>query len=149
MVFWMLAVEEKTPNEIKKNERISNADFQKITFALEKVDLVKTNSRGQVTSTHKGLYRWDSSSSLVQKLNRDWSRLTLDKSLRSSANQFHHLSYVQVSKRNRDKIIEKFSDLINEIANLHQTSKYEKHQTQLVPLSIVVGAVNSGFYDRD
>ncbi len=149
MVFWMLTIEEKTPHEIKKNERISAVDFQKIIYSLEKIDLVKTNSKGQITSTHKGLYRWDDSSPLVKRINRDWSRLTLDKSLQASPNRFHRLSYVQVSKKNRDKIIEKFYDLMNEIANLHQISKYEKHHTQLVPLSIVVGAVNSGFYDRE
>jgi DNA-binding Xre family transcriptional regulator len=149
MVFWMLTVEEKTPTEIKKNERISAIDFQKLIYALEKIDLIKTNPKGRITSTHKGLYRWDASSSLVQKLNRDWSRLTLEKSLRTATNQFHRLSYIQVSKKNRDKIIEKFSDLMNEIANLHQTSKYEKYQNQLVPLSIVVGAAGSGFFDRE
>ena len=148
MVFWMLTVEQKTPAAIKKIEKISSVDFQKIIYKLASVDLLKINAQGQITATHKGLYRWDETSPLVQKINRDWSHLTLDKSLRTADNHFHRLSYVQVSKKNRDKIVEKISDLINEIANLHQISKYEKHQEPLVPLSIVVATAGSGFFDR-
>ncbi len=148
MIFWMLAVEQKMPSEIKKNEKMTAIDFQKIIYKLESVDLLKTNAKGQIIFIHKGLYRWSDNNPLVQKMNRDWSHLTLNKSLTAAQNHFHRLSYVQVTQKNRDKIIEKFSDLMNEIANLHQISKYEKHQGQLVPLSIVVAATGSGFFDR-
>ncbi len=147
MIFWMLTIERKSPLEIKKSEKISAADFQKILYKLESVDLI--NTKGQITATHKGLYRWGDSSPLVQKMNSEWSKLTLEKSLKKSAHHFHRLSYVQITKKDRDKIIEKISDLMNEIANLHQSSKYEKNQDQLVPLSIVIASTGSGFFDRD
>jgi DNA-binding Xre family transcriptional regulator len=153
IIFWQLTVENKTPEEIRKNEKMTFNDFQKIIFKLEKVDLIKTNLKGQITSAHRGLYRWNESTPLVQKINSDWSKLTLDKALannkKNKKSTFHHLSYVQVSEKNRATILQKLADLMNEIAHLHQISKFESHSTDLVPLSLVIAADGSGFFDRE
>jgi DNA-binding Xre family transcriptional regulator len=153
IIFWQLTVENKTIEEIRKNEKLTAIDFQKIIFKLEKVDLIKTGPKGKIVSAHRGLYRWNESTPLVQKINSDWSKLTLDKALtnkkKNNKSTFHHLSYVQVTEKNRIAILQKLADLMNEIAHLHQISKFESHRSDLVPLSLVIAADGSGFFDRE
>ncbi len=153
IIFWQLTVENKTVEEIRKNEKLTAIEFQKIIFKLEKVDLIKTSPHGKIISAHRGLYRWNESTPLVQKINSDWSKLTLDKALtnkrKNKKSTFHHLSYVQVTEKNRIAILQKLTDLMNEIAHLHQISKFDSHRSDLVPLSLVIAADGSGFFDRE
>ena len=146
-IFWKLTIENLTADEIKKTEKITSRDFQKILFSLEKVDLLKTNSRGHVVSIHKGLHRWNESSPFVKKINKNWSTWTLEKTFLHPDQSFQRLSYVQLTKKQRDQFIEKFSDLMNDLARAHQIAKLENTRLDLLPLSVVFAATKSGVFE--
>lgn len=146
-IFWKLTIEDLPAEDIKKSEKMSSLEFQKIVLKLENADLLKTNSKGKIVSTHKGLYRWNESSPFVKKINKEWSTWTLEKTFLHPEDSFQRLSYVKLPQKQCDLFINKFSELMNDLARAHQMAKLEYKKSELLPLSLVLAVTRSGVFE--
>jgi transcriptional regulator with XRE-family HTH domain len=152
-VFWFLTVEEKSPNEIRKNEKLTEMQLEKFLLRLENLDLIKRNRKGEIISTHKGLYRWSGDHVLLNKLHREWSQNTLKKVLKDKENpkkrdqQLYRLSYLQLTASSRAEFFKRLQELTDDFARRSQREKIELNSNQLIPISLLFALDSSGFLD--
>ncbi|MES2801780.1 MAG: helix-turn-helix domain-containing protein [Bdellovibrionota bacterium] len=146
-VYWLLAVEEKTLDAIKKSEKLTNDQLQRNLLKLENLDLIKIGKNQRIASVHKGLFRWASDGPLVKKLNHEWSENTLKKVLnqKNSADHLHRLSYLRLSEKSKSAFYERLNELVNEFARLSQREKTRYADRDLTSISSLIAIANSGF----
>ena len=148
-VFWFLTIEEKPQEELAKIEKLSHAQTEKSLLKLENLDLIKRNQKGEVVSTHKGLYRWVGESVLLNKLHHDWSHNTLKKVLKNkeSRGKLYRLSYLRLTKQSRDEFFKRLTEVADDFARRSQREKIEYAASQLIPISLLFALDSSGFLD--
>lgn len=146
-IYWFLAVEEKTLEAIKKNEKINTDQLQRQLIKLENLDLIKIGKNHRVISVHKGLFRWASDGPLVKKLNQEWSENTLKKVLSSknSNESLHRLSYLRLSEKSKNQFYDRLNELVNEFARLSQREKNRFSDKDLISVSSLIAVTESGF----
>lgn len=146
-IYWFLAVEEKTLEAIKKNEKINTDQLQRHLVKLENLDLIKIGKNHRVISVHKGLFRWASDGPLVKKLNHEWSENTLKKVLNSknSNTSLHRLSYLRLSEKSKSQLYDRLNELVNEFARLSQREKNRFNDKDLISISSLIAVSDSGF----
>lgn len=146
-IFWRLAIEERTPQEVQKLEKLQSQQLEKCLLKLENIDLIKVNKKREIISVHKGLYRWIGDSKLLNKINKEWSYNTLDKTLnaKEDPNYVHRLSFLKLSPTTRNQFYQELNDLVDKYARKSQREKLDKPNSELAPLSLLISLAPTDF----
>lgn len=150
-IYWRLAIEEKDSKDISKNEKLSSSQIEKSLLKLQRLELLRLDSKKQISFVHKGIYRWVGDNKLLNKLNHDWSYNTLDKVLKNKNNKdlqsLHRLSYLKLKPSTQTQFFLDLHQLVDTYARKSQREKMEVSKKDLAPTSLVIAAVNSEFLD--
>lgn len=146
-IFWRLAIEERSPQEVQKLEKLQSQQLEKCLLKLENIDLIKVNKKREIISVHKGLYRWIGDSKLLNKINKEWSYNTLDKTLnaKEDPNYVHRLSFLKLSPSTRNQFYQELNDLVDNYARKSQREKLDKPNSELAPLSLLISLAPTDF----
>lgn len=146
-VFWLLAIEEKNQNEIKRIEKLNAQQLERLFLKLETLDLLRRSPKGQILSVHKGLYRWVGDNPFLNKLNREWSENTLRKVLkdRESSTKYHRLSYMKMTPSLREEFFQKLTELVDDYARKAQRARLDSRD--LTSISFLLAIDSSGFLE--
>ena len=146
-VYWRLGFEHLSQEAVMKMEKLTLKEWNSLIRKLENLDLVVSTSTG-IRLMHPGLVRWSNEGALVKELNRDWSHVTLEKSLRKrGARDYHRLAYLQLSQESADAFQRRLNDLFDEFS--FQAQKDRVSSVKCEPQSVLVALSGSGFLDSD
>lgn len=149
-VFWRIAIEEDPRELVAQKEGLPQNSLRKILIALEKLGLLRRTPKDDFVPVHRGLYRWAESGPLVQRLNRDWSELTLRRALsaKGQALNLHRLSFLFLTTESLQEFQRRMNDLIDETVRRSRREKVTHSRTKLTPVSLVVACTPNGFIDQ-
>jgi len=148
--FWLLSVEGRSLDEIRKRESLSLLEQEKILLLLEKNDFIRRSPHGKILFLHKGLYRWEEGTQLTEMLNRKWSRQLIEKVLsrRSLPGAAFRLSRLKLSKKSQENFIQRWQDLVDEFLRKGQVEKLKAGRAEAMECSLLVAFAPSGFLDE-
>lgn len=146
-VFWHLTVMERSIEEISKRENLTLEKLKSHLRKLENIDLIQITKRGKVKKLQPGLIRWNNDSPLVNKINREWSRATLEKVLQSLSEKdhFHRLSFLKLRPDSRQTFYDELDELLTKYVRLSGRQKIEKDAEHMNPLSLLIAISPSEF----
>lgn len=145
-VFWLLTVEGKSTDEIKKFEKMTADLLERALLKLENLDLIRRTLKGKVTSAHRGLFRWRGHGPLLKKLNEEWSLITLKKVLAGNGDQhLHRLLYLKLSLKSKNEFYQQLEELMAYFSRLSQKEKLNYQNKDLIPISSLLAITTSGF----
>lgn len=149
-VFWRLSVEKLSPAEISIREKIRESEISKILAKLHQLGLAEKR-KNEFYSQYPGLFKLDDNSKLAIKLNREWSELTLQRSLKSQASydKFHRLLTLKTSEEGYAHIIAKIEDFLKSVVSDAEQNMISKKNEKLKDFSLVVATVSQGVLDSD
>lgn len=147
--FWFLSIEGRSLEEIRKKERLSLPEQERILLQLEKNDFIRRNPRGKIVFSHKGLYRWEEGSPLTELLNHKWSRQLIEKVLskRPIPGAAFRLTRLKLSKKSQESFIQRWQDLVDEFLRKGQVEKLNARKVEAMECSLLVAFAPSGFLE--
>lgn len=143
-VYWRLAIEGQSENDIRQAEGLSTADLDSHLGALERLELVYRPRGGPPQARHRGLYRWSEQGPLVQELNRRWSQGVVLQAL--SRKQLghaalHRLVSLQLDEAAREDFEKELHHLIDETLRKSRREKTGPRKKETKPYSLLVAAL--------
>jgi len=149
-VYWRLAIEGLTLPEIQKAQNISATELQKHLKNLVQAHLIYQNGNHYL-SYQSGKFSWSNDSKIAKQLNREWSELTLLRSLKITGkyNRSHRLVATKLSEKSFDNFILKLNDLLDETVRLSEREEMKLPKSQLRTLSILTAVVQKGLLDPE
>lgn len=150
IVFWRLSVEKLSPYDICIREKIKQADILKILSKLHQLDLVEKR-KNDFYSKYPGLFKLDDNSKLAMKLNKEWSELTLQRSLKAQAEymKFHRLLTLKTSEQGYANILTKIEDFLSSIVSEAEQNLISNKPEKLKDFSLLIATARQGVLDSD
>ncbi len=145
-IYWRFAVEKKTIQQISQFEKIDEKQILLILEKLYLLGLIKKTKKSYAR-LHEEKFRFDESSTFVQALNKNWSELTLARSLQKSTNHFQRLVTTQISTSSYQRFLKKFEDLVQELALQSQQDEINVPNQDLQSLTALLCLIDSGVLD--
>lgn len=146
-IYWRLSVENETPERIRIGEKLSPTDLQKKFLRLERLELARIDADGRVKARHQGLFRWATGNALVDQLNHDWSKKTLDAALSETPQTFQRLSALHLTPETLAELLRRLKETVDEFARKAKQEKLIKKEKQLIPYRLLVAGAPGGFID--
>jgi DNA-binding Xre family transcriptional regulator len=149
-VYWRLVAEHEDTDQIQREERLSAGDIKKHLLKLERLELLKITKDNQVRLKHKGLLRWTSGNPLVDRLEQDWSELTLRRSLRDkNMSGIHRLSALQLTPLSIKDLLQRLNETVDEFARRSQREALTNHGRNLRPFSLLIAGAQQRLIDPE
>lgn len=141
-VYWRSCIELEDESQIRHEEKLSIAEYTRLTSRLEALELARPGKSGRLEPAHKGLYRWREGGPLVDRLNRDWSQNLLEAALlgRGEApTSLHRLSGLRLSADEAEELRRRLGDLLDEFARLSAKGRWRSRERRdSRPVRVVV-----------
>lgn len=149
-VYWRFVIEKREAYEIEKLERLSASELRKYFNKLVELRLLR-QVRGQYRSFVSGKFRWSDDSKLAKFLNKEWSELTLKRSLSSMSKGplYHRLSALRLSYDSYSDTLRKLAQVLNEAAQISEREEVSLRPEALQNATFLVAAVPMGVLDSE
>lgn len=145
-VYWRLAIEHHEPTEIESLQKISKTELKKLLDRLVSLDLL-SYSKGRYKSRHPEKFKWADDSKLAIHLNREWSELTLQRSLYKDESNLHRLIAVKLSEESYNDFKKRISNLIDETIQESQREELTHPKNSLKTTTILIATTPKGVLD--
>ncbi|WP_168196358.1 helix-turn-helix transcriptional regulator [Bdellovibrio sp. NC01] len=145
-VYWRLAIEHHELSEIETLQKISKAELKKLLDRLVSLDLL-SYSKGRYKSRHPEKFKWADDSRLAIQLNREWSELTLQRSLQKDSKNLHRLIAVKLSDDTYNEFKKRISNLIDETIQESQREELTQPKNTLKTATILLATTPKGVLD--
>ena len=96
---------------------------------------------------HQGLFRWATGNALVDQLNKDWSRKTLDAALTGEPLTLQRLSALNLSGESLSDLLRQLQNTVDEFARKAKQEKLTKKETELKPYRLLIAGAPGRFID--
>jgi transcriptional regulator with XRE-family HTH domain len=148
-VYWRLSVENETPERIRDAEGLAAVELRRRLARLERLDLVTSAPSGRVRPRHQGLFRWAQGNPLVDRLNRDWSRTTLDAALAAATRDdgMQRLSYLRLAPETLADLLRALGATVDEFARRAKREELTRRPADLRPFRLLVAGATGRFVD--
>ncbi|MBX2988372.1 MAG: helix-turn-helix transcriptional regulator [Bdellovibrionaceae bacterium] len=149
-LFWRL-LEQEGLLAVARAEGLTAAQMKKHLLKLESLELLRVNADGRVRLRHRGLYRWKPGNPLVDRLNREWSRLTLDRVLKAppTALSVHRLSALKLTEGSIRELIQGMNELADEFARRARREELIWPAARLKFFGLLLAGIDKRFIDSD
>lgn len=147
-IYWRLSVEGERPDQIRAAEKLTAAEFQRRILRLERLDLVSAKPDGRVLPRHQGLFRWSEGNPLVDQLNRDWSRQTLNDALKDGEEGAQRLASLKLSAESAADLRRALQETVDEFARRSRREEITRRAQDLKPFRLLVAVAPGRFIDR-
>ncbi len=150
-IYWRLIIENQTLQEVQKKEKLSLKDLNTLLIKLERLELLKVGKDKQVRLGRKGLFRWSGEGALVKKLNKEWSELVLERSLRTKKSNLslHRLSALFLSQNSILELKQELSRIVDDFARRSEREKILLKKESLLPLGLLLAMTPQSFIESD
>jgi hypothetical protein len=147
-VYWCFAIEKRALEEIQSARGLSATELKKLLDKLVSLDLLSSR-KGRYRPKHAGKFRWPDGSKLAATLNREWSKLTLDRALASKAGDgaLHRLAALKMSRASREALAARLSEVFDDAARTAEREEASLAKNQLSNSVALVAIVPRGVYD--
>jgi hypothetical protein len=143
-VYWLTVIERRTPSEIQNTIKVSDTVMKTALQQLVSLRLL-TYRKGLYRPIHSGRFRWPDDSRLAKLLNKEWSELTLKRSLKND-NSAHRLIAVKLSKGSYDSLRGKLVDLLTEAVKVSEREELSLSSRDLIDVTALVATVPQGVF---
>lgn len=147
-VYWRFAVENRDLHTICVLERITLKELGLILEKILQKKLIQKN-KNQFARIQEGKFRFDEKSRLTQYLNKTWSELTLQRSLKKQKNSLHRLLTLTLSEKSFTEFKQRLENLVLEIANQSTHDELHLKASEINPASILFCMTSKGVLDSD
>jgi transcriptional regulator with XRE-family HTH domain len=140
--YWKHVIEKMSLEEISRQFALSKKEIQDYGKKLEKLGLSLKESR---------LFRWVNEGPLLQKINREWSEMTLLRSLLLEKNErrgVHRLVYLSLSQKSQEDLVRRLGELMDEFAYRSEREEISQSPADLHPTSLLIAAVPESFVNK-
>lgn len=150
IVFWRISVEKLSASEIAVREKMKYTEVIKLLNKLNQIDLVEKR-KNEFYSQYPGLFKLDDRSKLATKLNKEWSELTLNRSLKTEATymKFHRLLTLKTSEKGYSNILNKIEDFLSSIVSEAEQNLISSKPEKLKDFSLLIATARQGVLDSD
>lgn len=145
-IYWRISVENESAERIRAGEKLSAAELNKKLLRLQRLDLALVEADGRVRARHQGLFRW-TEGPLVDQINRDWSRRTLDGALARTSETLHRLSTLSLTPESLTDLRRQLQATVDEFARRSKQEKLTKKESALKPYRLLVAGAPGRFID--
>lgn len=141
-VYWRFAVEKQPPEEIAQLQGFTPIEARKLLQRLVSLGLIGQR-RGNFFVKQRGKFRWPDDSRLAQTLNREWSRLVLDRALsKKTPNESkHRLATWRLSEASAQELWRKLDLLAEEMAQVSEREEFTLPANALSDYMLLLAAV--------
>lgn len=147
-VYWRLAIEKCELAEIEKLQGLSKSELKKLLDRLVTLDLL-TSRKGHYRPQHPGKFKWSDESKLAKTLNREWSELTLRRSLAEKENQksTHRLVSMKLSQEAYNDLLKRLSKALDEAVQDSEAEELTMSKNDLKNFTALIAVVQKGVFD--
>ena len=147
-VYWCFAIEKRDLEEIQRVRGLLPAELKRLLEKLVSLELL-TSRKGRYRSVHGGKFRWPDGSKLASALNREWSKLALDRALvaKPGTATLHRFAALKLSPSSCQSLASRLSEIFDEAARLSEREEAGQPRGQLRNLTALVAVVPRGVYD--
>lgn len=147
-VYWRLSVDGESDERIRAAEKMTAAELQRKFLRLQRLELAVVDSAGRARARHRGLFRW-TAGPLVDALNRDWSRKTLDAALaRKGDGALHRLTALRMSDETRADLARALHAVADEFARRSQREQLTRKESELKDVRLLIATAAGRFIDE-
>ncbi len=149
-VYWRITVEGLSPEETAKAQHLSATELQKSLKKLVSADLLIERD-GHYFPKQAGKFRWPDDSKIARHLNREWSELTLHRSLnpKERAEKSHRLMAIRLTEKSYENLLVKLNELLDETVRISEREELTVAKVDLKNLSILTAIVSKGTLDPE
>lgn len=144
--YWRIAIEGHTPAEAASLQHLSKAELQKHLDRLVSLDLLSVK-RGIYRSRHSGKFKWSDQSKLAKTLNKEWSELTLSRSLDGGEQNTHRLTALKLSEESYKKLTASLLRAVDEAVQDSEREEITMQVQRLHSYMVLVAATTRGVFD--
>lgn len=144
--YWKHVIEKMSLEEIGRQFALNKKEIQDYGKKLEKLGLSIKESRKE-----SRLFRWVNEGPLLQKINREWSEMTLLRSLLLEKNErrgVHRLVYLSLSQKSQEDLVRRLGELMDEFAYRSEREEISQGPVDLHPTSLLIAAVPESFVNK-
>jgi len=124
-LFWLITVEKRDLAEVRADYGFIPKVLATKIKELRRLDLIRER-RGEISAVFSGKFRFSDDSKLARKLNREWSRLTLDRAMdilvdaksNTAPFPFHRLLTLRLSDRAFADCLKRFHEVCDDVARV-------------------------------
>lgn len=144
-VYWRITIEHCDLSEIEKLQHLSHVELKKLLDRLVSLDLL-VHRKGEYKARHHGKFRWPDDSKIARALNREWSELTLSRSLEKGQG-LHRLAVLRFSKEAHQGLLKKISTVIDEAVQESEREELTLARSSLHNTTVLVAITDKGVFD--
>ncbi|MNJ92629.1 hypothetical protein D3C87_103030 [compost metagenome] len=145
-VYWRLAIEGHDVSEIEKLQNLNKAELKKLLDRLVSLELLSLK-RGTYKSRHSGKFKWSDNSKLAKTLNKEWSELTLQRSLDEKSRGMHRLVAMKLTTESYANMILKITEVLDEAVRESEREELTTGKQRLHNSMTLVATVPQGVFD--
>jgi DNA-binding Xre family transcriptional regulator len=140
MVYWRLAVEKREPRDIAILQRLDRSHVKRLLDRLVRLELLSFR-RGQYRPRHPGKFRWSDDSPLARLLNRNWSKVTLERALGAKGGGLHRLVAMQIAPEAYEDLVRGLSAALDQAVQSSARDELTREHGEMHSFSALVAVV--------
>jgi transcriptional regulator with XRE-family HTH domain len=145
-VYWRFVVEGLSADAIVNRERTTLKDITVVLERLVSKKLIRRH-RQKYQRLQEGKFRFDENSEFVKKLNREWSELTLSRSLKDQEKSLQRLITTKMSEKSFLELKQRIENTALDIAQQSHRDEMNLKQSELKNVSLLFALVPQGVLD--
>lgn len=145
-VYWLMTVERRSQSEIETRLDLPSARLRQYLIRLRKLHLIEERT-GVFRPLQLGKFKWPDDLKLTALLNREWSKLTLDRALSRKKDGTHRLIAVRLSQDAYDLLRKRLWEALDEAVQTSEREEMTLPARQLHNVTAVIASVKQGIFD--
>lgn len=149
-LYWLLAVEEKTLEQIKKIYSVDNHFLYSILRKLDDLSLIKWMSDENIQTPPMNLVIWKNVNELAIKIRKKWPQMVFNKALKNMHKSDYKTSFrfLQLTKQSYHELFTAIENLILEFdkKSLREIKSKPKHK--ILPVSLCYALIPEGYIEK-
>lgn len=148
--YWLFTIEKKTEQEIATLQNVSVREIKITLQKLVSLDLI-SQKKTEFFPKHHGKFRWPDDSKIARFLNLEWSRLVLDRSLKSKPDQqtLHRLSVLRLSESSCHSLVEKLTLILDESVQISEREELSHSKKDLIDFTLLLAAAEGSLFTAE
>lgn len=148
-VYWRMVIEGLSQTETMALQKISASEINKILRKLVTADLM-VEVDGVFKAKHSGKFSWPSDSRIAKTLNKEWSELTLARSLENSKTpKLHRLTALKLSEKSYANFNIRLSELLDETVRISEREELTLAKKDLKTVTALAVTLQKGVLDPE
>lgn len=147
-VYWRLAIEHCSIEETESLQKLSKVEIKKHLDKLVSLDLLSVR-KGIYKAKHVGKFKWPDDSKIAKALNKEWSKLILQRTLanKKMPETLHRLIAMKLSATSYQEFLKRLSNLVDETVQESEREELTLAQNQLLNITTLLAISPTGVFD--